>query len=216
MTIKILLADDHQIVLDGLRSIFNTEPDFQIVGEVQDGRQILPMVKEKKPDVVILDIQLYELSGLEAARLLHVEFPGVRIIFLSMHLTSGYVIEALRAGALGYFLKKDNTKDLVKAVRSVAAGKIFLSPSISRAAMDEYMAMYKPGIPDPLDSLTARERQILNLISQGMTSLEVANYLGISKRTVDTHRSHIMEKLQLDSLADLMRYCAERGISFKQ
>ena len=214
-TARIVLIDDHQVVRLGLRTLLESEPGFQVVGEARDGQEAILMIELLHPDVVILDLQMPGLSGMEAARLMQARFPQVRIVILSMFDNEAYVVEALRAGASAYVLKGSTTEDLVSAVRDALAGKRYLSPSLSEraiAAYIQYIQSAKAGEVSPIEMLTPREREVLRLIAQGLTSTEIARIFTLSSRTVETHRAHVMRKLSLHTQVDLARFALENGL----
>jgi two-component system response regulator NreC len=212
---KIVLADDHQVVRLGLRTLLESEPGFQVVGEAGDGLEAIRMAERFSPDVVILDLLMPRLNGIQAAQQIQARFPHIRIVILSMFDSEAYVVEALSAGASAYVLKGSTTEDLVAAVREVLAGKRYLSPSLSERAIDAYIRYVqsaKAGELDVVETLTPREREVLHLAAQGYTNAEIAKMLTLSSRTVETHRLHMMRKLGLHSQVDLARFALERGI----
>jgi DNA-binding NarL/FixJ family response regulator len=208
----IVLADDHRIVRQGLRALLASEADFEVVGEADDGREALELVKRLNPDVLILDLMMPGLNGLEVARQMPRQAPGVRVVVLSMHDDEGFVLEALANGVAGYVLKDSNSSDLVHAVREVAAGRRYLSPPLSDRAIEAYQQRAKVGTMDKHETLTTREREVLQLSAEGHTNSEIAARLGISTRTAETHRSRVMHKLALHTQSDLIRYAIRRGI----
>ena len=208
----ILLADDHRIVRQGLRALLAGESDFEVVGEADDGREALELVKRLNPDVLVLDLMMPGLNGLEVARQLPRQSPGVRVVVLSMYDDEGFVLEALANGVSGYVLKDSNSSDLVHAVREVAAGRRYLSPPLSDRAIEAYQQRAKVGALDKHETLTTREREVLQLSAEGHTNSEIAARLGISTRTAETHRSRVMHKLGLHTQSDLIRYAIRRGI----
>jgi DNA-binding NarL/FixJ family response regulator len=208
----IVLADDHRIVRQGLRALLAGEADFEVVGEADDGREALELVKRLNPDVLILDLMMPGLNGLEVARQMPRQSPGVRVVVLSMHDDEGFVLEALANGVSGYVLKDSNSSDLVHAVREVAAGRRYLSPPLSDRAIEAYQQRAKVGTMDKHETLTTREREVLQLSAEGHTNSEIAARLGISTRTAETHRSRVMHKLGLHTQSDLIRYAIRRGI----
>ncbi len=211
-TTTIVLADDHRIVRQGLRVLLTAEADFKVVGEAGDGREALELVKRLNPDVLVLDLMMPGLNGLEVARQLNKQASKVGVVVLSMHDDEGFVLEALANGVSAYVLKDSNSSDLVQAVREVAAGRRYLSPPLSDRAIETYQQMAKIGTMDRHETLTLREREVLQLSAEGYTSSEVAARLGISTRTAETHRSHLMHKLGLHTQSDLIRYAIRRGI----
>ncbi len=210
--IQILLADDHAIVRQGLRVLLESEGNFKVVGEAGDGLETIEMVKKLKPDVVVLDVMMPNLNGLEAARQLSKQFPRTKIIILSMYDDEGFVLEALGNGAAGYVLKDSTSKDLVSAINEVVAGRRYLSPPLSDRAIAAYQQFAHSGTFDKYDTLTTREREVLQLTVEGRTNGEIAGTLKISVRTAETHRANLMKKLNIHAQADLIRYAIKRGI----
>lgn len=205
---RILLVDDHHLVRRGFRLILSQHPDLDVVGESSNGHQALEMAVQLKPDVIVLDIAMPGCNGVEATRLLRQNCPGSAILILSMHKDAPYVRETLRAGAKGYLLKDSIDSDLARAVLAVARGEAFLSPAISATVL----ADYEKHVTDPLDQITPRERELLQLLAEGKTSKDIAAELDISVYTVDAHRSRIMKKLQLRTIGELVRFAIERGL----
>jgi DNA-binding NarL/FixJ family response regulator len=206
--IRVLLADDHAIVREGLRALLAREADLRVVGEAGDGREALRLAQETHPDVAALDLSMPLLNGLEAARQIAAWARGPRCILLTMHTEDRYVLEALRAGVRGYVLKKQAGEDLVRAIREVAAGAVYLSPGISATVAD---AVRSPR-PTPVGPLTAREREVLQLVAEGKTTKEIAVILGVSVKTADAHRTRLMQKLDIHDVAGLTRYAIRQGI----
>lgn len=206
--IRVLLADDHALVRQGFRLILSAQPDIEIVGEAGNGRETLELVEELRPDVVVMDVAMPEMNGIEATRRLTALSPRTRVLALSMHKDSVYVREILRAGARGYLLKDAIDRDLVAAVRAVAAGEGYLSPAVSEAVLSDY----RRHVNDPLDLLTSREREVLQLIAEGKTNKEIASILNLSVYTVDAHRGRIMEKLNVHSVSELVRFAVRAGL----
>jgi DNA-binding NarL/FixJ family response regulator len=206
--IRILLADDHAMVRKGFRLILSQENDIEIVGEAGSGQEAIQAAIRLVPDVVILDIAMPGINGVEATRLILKDCPGCRVLILSMHKDPVYVRETLRAGAKGYLLKDGIDGDLVRAVRAVASDEGFLSPSISGTVLEEYQRH----VSDPLDLLTGREREVLQLLAEGKVAKEIAAALDVSVYTVDAHRSRIMKKLQLRSSGELVRFAMRKGL----
>lgn len=206
--ITILLADDHSMVRQGFRRILESQPDMEIVGEAANGREALQRAGELKPDVVVMDVAMPELNGIEATRRLSEVSPRTRVLALSMHKDAVYVREILRAGARGYLLKDAIDADLLAAVRAVARGDAFLAPAIA----DSVLTDYRQHVTDPIDLLTSREREVLQLIAEGKTNKEIANDLKLSVYTVDAHRGRIMEKLNLHSTGELVRFAVRKGL----
>jgi two-component system, NarL family, response regulator NreC len=211
--IRILLADDHNVMRGGLRLILERQPDFSVVAEAADGREAVAAAEKQKPDVAVLDITMPILNGIEAARQISANLPGVGIIVLSMHSDEGYVLRALKAGARAYLLKESAEADLIAAVRAVKDGKAYFSPAISRMLVDDYIRQLQDReIEDSYELLTSREREILQLVAEGKSNKEVANLLNLSVHTVDTHRGNMMEKLNLHSVPELILYAVRKGV----
>ena len=211
--ISIILADDHDILRNGLRIILNQERDFRIVGEVGDGMECMRMVEELSPDIVLMDISMPSINSLEATRRIKKICPKVKIIILGVDDTKEYVYQVLRARASGYLLKKSAQRDLVTAIRTVNRGRYFLSPPISKMAIIEYISgadLFNGD--DSLDRLTKREREVLGLIAEGRSNNEISERLRISVKTVEAHRSHIMKKLDIHNTANLTRFAIKQGI----
>ena len=211
--IRILLADDHQLMRSGLRLLIEQQPGLTVVGEAGDGREVVSVAKSLKPDVIVMDIGMPNLNGIEATHQITQIHPEIAVVILSMHSDEGYVLRVLKAGAKGYLLKDSAEADLIKAVHAVAGGKSFFSPAVSKVLLDDYVRKLKrSGIEDAYDLLTPREREILQLIAEGKSNKDVANLLNLSVYTVETHRSNIMEKLHLRGLPELILYAVRKGI----
>jgi two-component system response regulator NreC len=206
--IRILLADDHAMVRQGFRMILAAQPDMEIVGEAGNGREAVALAAELKPDVVVMDVAMPELNGIEATRRITAESPRTRVLALSMYKDSVYVREILRAGARGFLLKDAIDRDLLAAVRAVAGGEGYLSPAVSEAVLSDY----RRHVTDPLDLLSSREREVLQMIAEGMTNKDIAAALNLSVYTVDAHRGRIMEKLNLHSVGELVRFAVRKGL----
>jgi two-component system response regulator NreC len=206
--IRILLADDHAVVRQGFRAILAQQPDMQIVGEAGNGRDALTLAQETSPDVIVMDVAMPELNGIEATRRLSTALPSTRVLALSMHKDSVYVREMLKAGAKGYLLKDSVEHDLLEAVRTLARGGEYISPSVQSALNSPY----RVAATTPLDLLTSREREVLQLIAEGKTNKEVAVLLNISVFTVDAHRGRIMEKLNVHNVNELVRFAVRHGL----
>jgi len=212
-TLRVLLADDHQLMRSGVRLMLNREPGIDVVGEASDGREAVALAKSLKPDVVIMDIGMPSLNGIEAAAQMTQNNPQLAIMILSMHTDETYVLRALKAGARGYLLKDSAEADLIKAVHVVAGGKSFFSPAVSKVLLDDYVRKLKrSGTDDAYDLLTPREREVLQLIAEGKSNKDIANLLNLSVYTVESHRSNLMEKLNLRGLPELILYAVRRGI----
>lgn len=206
--ISILLADDHSVVRQGFRRILESQSDMEIVGEAANGREAIERATRLSPDVVVMDVAMPELNGIEATRRLMESSPRTRVLALSMHKDAVYVREILRAGARGYLLKDAIDADLLAAVRAVARGEGYLSPAIADAVLTDY----RQHVTDPIDLLTSREREVLQLIAEGKTNKEIATDLKLSVYTVDAHRGRIMEKLNLHSTGELVRFAVRKGL----
>jgi two-component system, NarL family, response regulator NreC len=206
--IRILLADDHVLVRQGFKMILSAQPDMQIVGEAANGREAVEAGEKLQPDVVLMDVTMPELNGIEATRRLVTASPRTRVLALSMHKDAVYVREILRAGARGYLLKDSDDADLVAAVRSVAKGEGYLSPAVSDAVLTDY----RRHVSDPLDLLTTREREVLQMIAEGKTNKEIATTLNLSVYTIEAHRGRVMEKLNLHSTGELVRFALRSGL----
>ena len=206
--IRILLADDHAVVRQGFKMILAAQPDMEIVGEAGNGREALDLAGQLQPDVIVMDVAMPELNGIEATRRVADLSPRTRVLALSMHKDSVYVREILRAGARGYLLKDAIASDLLAAVRAVARGEGYLSPGVSDAVLNDY----RRHVTDPIDLLTSREREVLQMIAEGKTNKEIATVLNLSVYTVDAHRGRIMEKLNLHSATDLVRFAVRCGL----
>jgi DNA-binding NarL/FixJ family response regulator len=206
--IRIVLADDHGVVRQGFRRILDAQPDMEIVGEASNGKEALELAAKFTPDVVVMDVAMPELNGIEATRRMAEAAPRTRVLALSMHKDSVYVREILRAGARGYLLKDAVDEDLIAAVRAVSRGEGYLSPGVADAVLTDY----RQHVTDPIDLLTSREREVLQLIAEGKTNKEIATTLNLSVYTVDAHRGRIMEKLNLHSTGELVRFAIRKGL----
>jgi DNA-binding NarL/FixJ family response regulator len=211
--IRILLADDHAVVRDGLRALLEKQPDMAVSGEASDGREAVRIAEEDAPDVVVMDIAMPNMNGIEATRRIVASRPATGVVILSMHQDESYVLRSLKAGARGYLLKDSLRSDVVEAIRLVAQGRSFLTRKVSRLLQEDYVRqMERRGVEDSYDLLTDREREILQLIAEGRTNKEVASVLNIGLTTVETHRMHILQKLGLHSIPELILYAVRKGI----
>lgn len=232
---KVLLADDHRIVREGLKSLLSSQPDLEVVAEASDGRQAVEMARDLAPDVVVMDVAMPQLNGIEATRQLAADETGMKIVALSMHSDRRYVSEALKAGASGYVLKDGAFDELISAIRAVAADRVYLSPRVAGVVVDDYVrrlparggsgsaAASAPGHPGAeyshaarrgaFDALTPREREVLQLMAEGYATKEVAHRLHVSVKTVETHRRQMMDKLDMHSVAELTKYAIREGLT---
>jgi DNA-binding NarL/FixJ family response regulator len=206
--IRVLLADDHAVVRKGFRMIVSAESDMEVVGEAANGREAVEEAGRLKPDVAVMDVTMPELNGIEATRRIAEVSPRTRVLALSMHKDAVYVREILRAGARGYLLKDSLDTDLLAAIRAVARGEGYLSPAVSDAVLNDY----RRHVTDPIDLLTSREREVLQLIAEGKTNKEIATSLRLSIYTVEAHRGRMMEKLNLHSTSELVRFAIRHGL----
>ncbi len=211
--VRVLIADDHGIVRKGLRLQLEQQDGFEVVGEATDGREAVRFAEELVPDVVIMDIAMPNLNGIDATAQMVKRNPQLRVIILSMHSDESYLTRALSAGAKGYLLKETADLDLYRAVQAVAQGKVFFSPAIANTLLEDYMRhLQQRGLQDSYDLLTDREKEILQLLAEGKSNKEVATTLELSTYTVETHRTHIMQKLNLHSSADIVLYAVRKKI----
>ncbi len=204
---RVLLADDHQIVREGLRGLLE-KAGHTVVGEAADGHEALRLARSLAPDIAVLDLSMPLLNGLDAAREIRRVAPEIKTILLTMYTDKGYVLQAMKAGAKGYVLKTQAAEDLIRAIREISRGEVYLSPGVAASVVDAYLDRTDVGA----DPLTARERQILQLIAEGKTTKEVASLLNISFKTAETHRSHIMKKLDIHEVTGLVRYAIQQGL----
>ena len=211
--IRVVLADDHTLIRAGLRLVVDSQPDLAVVGEAEDGRDAIAKAQALKPDVMVMDVGMPSLNGIEACRLVRETLPDTQIVMLSMHSDEGYVLRALKAGAKGYLLKDSAEADLARAIRAAAAGKSFFSPAVGKVLLEDYMRkLQRTGAEDSYDLLSPREREILQLVAEGNSSKDIANLLDLSVYTVETHRARIMQKLNLKGIPELILYAVRKGI----
>jgi DNA-binding NarL/FixJ family response regulator len=211
--IRILLADDHAVVRDGLRALLDRQTDFAVIAEASDGHECLELAEKHSPDVVIMDVAMPRMNGIEATRRILAAKPSIAVVILSMHHDESYVLQSLKAGAKGYLLKDSAREDVLDAIRSVAQGRPFLSRKVSRMLQEDYVSqLQSKGLDDSYELLTDREREILQLLAEGRANKEVATILNISPTTVETHRGHILRKLSLHGTADLILYAVRKRI----
>ena len=213
--IKVLLVDDHAILREGVHALLAREPDISVVGEAGDGREALELVPRLRPHVVIMDIVMPRMNGLEATRLIKEQYPRVRVLILSMYDDHEYVVQIIQAGASGYVLKRVVTEDLVRAIHEVHAGESFLYPPIAATLIGDYLRVTvgeRGGIPGAGEVITTREREVLRLIADGNSSQEIADRLGLSRKTVDSHRANAMRKLDLHDVTEVVKYAIRTGM----
>ena len=212
--IRILLADDHRILREGLKYILDTQADMKVIGEASDGRQAIKEAKRINPDVLIMDIAMPELNGIEAARQILALYPSIKIIILSMHYSTEHIYQALQAGAMGFVIKDSAGKELMQAVRAVYGGHRYLSEKVDEILIEDYVMQRRKIQPQsPLESLSPREREILQLVAEGKTSVAIADILFISPKTVETYRSRLMHKLGLKDTAGLVKFAIAQGLT---
>ena len=211
--LRIMLADDHAILRAGLKHVVEREPDMTVVAEAADGRQAVDLAPESGADVLVMDVAMPGLNGIEAARQILAKNPAMAVVILSMHIDEAYVLRSLRAGAKAYLLKESAETDVISAIRAVAAGKSFFSPKVTKLLQEEYVQrLQQDGKEDSYDALTPREREILQMIAEGQANKDVANKLNLSLYTVETHRGNILQKLGLRSAAEVVLYAVRKGI----
>jgi two-component system, NarL family, response regulator NreC len=212
-TIRILLADDHVVMRRGIRALLERRPDFQVVAEAGDGREAVELTETHSPHVVVADIAMPNLNGIEAARQITQKSPQTAVVILSMHSDESYVLRALKAGARGYLLKDSPESDLINAILAVHEGKAFFSPAISKMLVEDYMRqLQQRGADDSYELLTMREREVLQLLAEGKSNKDVAGILNLSIHTVETHRSNILQKLNLHGTPELILYAIRKGV----
>jgi two-component system response regulator NreC len=211
--IRIVLADDHVVMRSGLRLLLERQPNFAVVGETANGRETVELCEKLNPNVVVLDIAMPQLNGIEAARQISAKLPQIAIVVLSMHSDESYVLRALKSGAKAYLLKDSAENDLISAIRAVNEGKAFFSPAISKMLVDDYVRrLEQRGVEDSYELLTTREREVLQLLAEGKSNKEVATILNLSLYTVETHRGNILQKLNLHSVPELILYAVRKGV----
>jgi len=209
----ILLADDHRVVREGLRTLLAQEPDLSVVGEAADGREVLELARTLRPNVVIMDIAMPEVNGIEATRMLLAECPGTRVVALSMYADRRFVTQILRAGALGYVLKEAAFEELARAIRTVAGGKPYLSPAVAGFVVEEFVQQVSSTASKSIELLTARETEVLKLLAEGKRAKEIALELKIGVKTAEAHRQNLMNKLEMHSIAELTRFAIREGLT---
>lgn len=209
----ILLADDHRVVREGLRTLLSQEADLSVIGEAADGREVVELARSLHPDVIIMDIAMPEMNGIEATRLIVGENPAIRIVALSMYADRRFVMQILRAGALGYVLKEAAFEELARAIRTVAAGKPFLSPTVAGFVVEEFVRQVSTTASKTIDLLTSRETEVLRLLAEGKRAKDIALELKIGVKTAEAHRQNLMNKLEMHSIAELTRFAIREGIT---
>jgi two-component system response regulator NreC len=211
--IRLLLVDDHAVLRAGLRLLLNSQPDMEVVGEASNGREALELAQTLHPDIILMDITMPDLNGLEATRLIKKKLPDVKVLILTMHANDEYLFQVLQAGGSGYVLKKAADSELIGAIQAVHRGEAFLYPEVTKMLVQDYLQRVREGIErQSFAVLTEREREVLKLVAEGYTTQEIADILVLSPKTVETHRAHIMDKLGLHSRAELVKYALRKGI----
>jgi DNA-binding NarL/FixJ family response regulator len=209
---RVLLVDDHVVVRQGLKALFADEPDIEVVGEADNGREAIDCLTEVKPNVVLMDISMPGLNGIEATRQIQQRYPHINVVVLSMHANEEYVFQVLQAGAAGYVLKQSDSLEVLTAIRAAVAGGSFLSPPISRTVIEDYLRRAEARHHDPVEEqLTTREREVLQLLAEGLPNRDIAAELSISIKTVETHRSNMMNKLKVSNKTELVKYALRKG-----
>lgn len=212
-TIHVVIADDHAIIRDGLKALLDSQPDIQVVGTAANGRECVQRVRSLKPHIVVMDISMPELNGIDATAQIKEEFPDIQIIMLSMHSTQDHVFRALKAGAKGYILKESAGAVLIKAIKTVNTGDRYLCKKIADSLVDDYLILRETdAYTSPLDSLSPRESEILQLVVEGNTSSEIGTKLHLSPKTIETYRSRLMQKLEIKDIPSLVRFAVQNGL----
>ena len=214
MSIRIILADDHKIFRQGLRSLLEKETELELLGEAENGRTAVELTTELQPDVVVMDVSMPDLNGIEATRQIVSRVPGTKVIGLSIHSDRSFVEGMLKAGAKGYLLKDCDSEELIRAIRAVAAGQTYLSPAVAGSVVQDYVDQTRAKADSNPQRLTSREREVLQLLAEGLTSKEIAAKLSLSVKTVENHRHQIMERLGIRSVAELTKFAIRQGITF--
>jgi two-component system, NarL family, response regulator NreC len=210
--IRVVLADDHSIVRQGIRYLLEEQDDIHVIGDCEDATLALNLVQRMRPDVLVADLMMPGLVGLDLIQQVRQSHPSTQVVVLSMHASVAYVAESLHRGAIGYVVKQADIRELVSAVRAAAVGQRYLSPGIDEAGVREYLRLSSTAPIDPLETLSQRERQVLEYVAQGNTNAEIAAILALSRRTVETHRANMMHKLNLESQSDVIRFALRRGL----
>ena len=213
MTIKVLLADDHKMIRDGLRALIKEQADIEVVGEAGNGIETIESAPKVNPHIIVMDIAMPDMNGIEAARKIRAQFPHMKIITLSVHHDKRYVSEMLKVGASGFVLKDCAFEELITAIREVMANRVYLSPKVAGEVVQDYVAHLKPGESPVFASLTAREREVLQRIAEGQSTKEIAASLDVSAKTIETFRHQIMDKLQMYTVAELTKYAIREGLT---
>ena len=213
MSIKVLLVDDHAIIREGLRSLLEKQPEMEVIADTDDGRKAVELVRELLPDIVIMDISMPGLNGIEATRQITAEFPDVKVIALSIHSKRRFVADMLSAGATGYILKECLFDELVQAIKAVAAGGRYLSPRITDVVVSDYVKRLSATTESPFEALKTREREVLQLVAEGKSTKQIALELHVSTKTIEANRRQIMEKLNIHSVAELTKYAVREGLT---
>jgi DNA-binding NarL/FixJ family response regulator len=213
MNIKVLLVDDHAIIREGLRSLLEKQPEMEVIADTDDGRKAVELVRERLPDVVVMDITMRGLNGIEATRQIAQDFPAVKVIALSIHSKRRYVTDMLSAGASGYILKECLFDELVQAIHAVVAGGRYLSPRITDVVVDDYVKRLSAVNNSPLEILTSRQREVLQLVAEGKSTKQIALDLHVSTKTIEANRRQIMDKLDIHSIAELTKYAVREGLT---
>jgi len=211
--IRVILAEDHTIVRQGLRLLLKQSDDIKVIGEAKDGREAVKKTGHLKPDIALMDISMPILNGIEATRQIKKKFPDIKVLILTMHTTEEYISQILHAGASGYLVKKSAHHELLSAIKAIQKGNSYLSPLVSKKVVDEYLQKTKDDIKqDRYEKLTTREREVLQLVAEGQSNKEIAELLYLSVKTVETHKAHLMDKLNLHTTTDLIKYAIQKGI----
>lgn len=210
---KVLIAEDHGVIRQGLRALIEAEPEMEVVGEAQDGLEVVELAEQLSPDVILMDISMPNLNGVEATRFIHQSHPDIRIVALSVHFDKHFVMKMLRAGAFGYVLKSYLFDEVLRALGTISAGQRYLSPKITEIVLDDYIPFISKAEKSRKEHLTARERQVVQLLAEGKTTKQVALQLHVSPKTVDSNRRHVMTKLGITSVAGLTKYAIREGLT---
>jgi DNA-binding NarL/FixJ family response regulator len=211
--IRIVLADDHDVVRAGIRGILDRQKDIEVVGEAANGREAVSLARSLRPEIIVMDIAMPELNGLEATRQIVAADAGVKVLILSMHSSRQFVSEVLKAGALGYLLKNNALRELAPAIAAVARGKVYLSPGVAEVVVEDYVRHVPATGQVAFSALSAREREVLQLLAEGKTSKEIANSLSLSVKTIESHRAQIMDKLGIHTVAELTKFAVREGLT---